>query len=49
MDPAHQFPKKFDNKKFSSSELWPTVRDCADANDCKHCGKCTELLKETFI
>jgi len=48
MDPAHVFPKRFDNKAFSSSALWPAVRDCADANDCRHCGKCGELMKEVF-
>jgi len=48
MDPAHDFPRRFDNAAFSVSALWPGVRDCADANDCRHCGKCAELMKEVF-
>ena len=48
MDPAHAFPKSFDNKAFDRSVLWPEVLGCASANDCRHCGKCTALLKEVF-
>ena len=48
MDPAHRFPKSFDNDSFGASALWPEVAACRDANDCRHCGKCTVLLKEVF-
>ena len=48
MDPAHDFPKTFDNAAFSRSTLWPSVLSCPDANDCRHCGKCAELMKEVF-
>ena len=48
MDPAHVFPKSFDNARLGASELWPAVRDCRDANDCRHCGRCTALLEEVF-
>ena len=48
MDPAHAFPKRFDNKAFDRSALWPEVLGCASANDCRHCGKCAALLKEVF-
>ena len=48
MDPAHAFPKRFDNRAFGRSALWPEVLGCVSANDCRHCGKCTALLKEVF-
>lgn len=48
MDPAHAFPKSFDNDSFSRSSLWPEVRNCREANDCRHCGKCAALMKEVF-
>ena len=48
MDPAHRFPKSFDNASFSASPLWPEVLACPDANDCRHCGKCSALMKEVF-
>ena len=48
MDPAHAFPRFFDNDRFGTSALWPQVRDCKEANDCRHCGKCAALLKEVF-
>ena len=46
MDPAHVFPKDFDNDAFGGSRVWSEVLGCQDANDCKHCGKCATLLKE---
>ena len=48
MDPAYPFPKAFDNAAFGASSLWPEVRACPDANDCRHCGRCAELLREVF-
>jgi len=48
MDPAHVFPKNFDNDSFSRSQVWPQVLTCRDANNCRHCGKCTALLAEVF-
>ena len=49
MDPAHTFAKSFDNKSFDRpSSLWHHVRDCPQANDCKHCGKCKKLLEEVY-
>ena len=48
MDPAHSFPKSFDNKAFDRSALWPEVLGCRRANDCAHCGKCTSLMSEVF-
>lgn len=44
MDPAHAFPVPFDNARLGASALWPQVRDCPHANDCRHCGRCTDLL-----
>lgn len=48
MDACHAFPKSFDNRLFGTSKLWPKVRECPTANDCAHCGACTELLKEVY-
>lgn len=49
MDACHVFPKSFDNRSFDSEkELWEAVRSCPDANDCRHCGRCTELLSRVF-
>ncbi len=49
MDPAHAFPKSFDNQSFEANEdLWREVRRCPDANNCKHCGKCTALMEAVF-
>ena len=48
MDPSYPFPKSFDNAAFGASSLWPEVCACPDANDCRHCGRCTELLREVF-
>lgn len=44
MDPAHTFPAPFDNARLGASPLWPAVRDCLQANDCRHCGRCRDLL-----
>ena len=49
MDPAHKFPKSFDNKSFDSNPLWDAVRGCKSANDCTHCGKCAKLLESVFV
>lgn len=48
VDPCYKFPGIFDNKSFDKTPLWPQVRDCPDADNCKNCGKCTELLKQVF-
>ena len=48
MDPSYPFPGAFDNAALGASALWPQVRDCADANDCRHCGRCAALFKEAF-
>jgi len=48
MDPAHTFPKSFDNDRFGRSQLWPNVLNCRDANSCRHCGRCTALMNEVF-
>jgi len=49
MDPVPQLPKRFDNRSFGASALWPAVRSCKDANNCRHCGKCTQLMNEVFV
>ena len=48
MDPSYPFPKSFDNAALGASPLWQEVRACPDVNDCRHCGRCTELLREVF-
>ena len=48
MDPAHDFPKGFDNDRFGKSLIWPSVLGCRDANSCRHCGKCAALMAEVF-
>ena len=48
MDPAHSFPKSFDNRSFDANSLWAEVRECKQANDCTHCGKCTALFNQVF-
>ena len=48
MDPAHQFPKSFDNDSFGKSHVWSDVLNCREANNCRHCGKCTALMAEVF-
>ena len=45
MDPCYKFPMIIDNQALGASGLWPAVRDCPDANNCKSCGKCRDLLK----
>ena len=45
MDPCYKFPMIIDNQALGVSPLWPEVRDCVDADNCKDCGKCRELLK----
>ena len=48
MDPVPKLPKIFDNKAFDRAPLWPEVRDCPHAADCRHCGKCTALMADVF-
>jgi len=48
MDACHTFPKSFDNRRFDGNPLWDAVRACPDANDCRHCGKCAELMRFVF-
>ena len=49
MDPVHDFPKSFENGRFDAvSDLWDAVRECPQANNCTHCGKCAALMKEVF-
>lgn len=49
MDACHKFPKSFDNKSFDDNKsLWESVRSCQKANDCNHCGKCTDLMTKVF-
>lgn len=45
MDPCYRFPMIIDNRALGDSPLWPEVRDCKDADNCRNCGKCTALLK----
>ena len=50
MDARHVFPKSFDNKAFGAAGAhWDDVRECAFANDCRHCGRCAALMKEVFL
>ena len=44
MDPAHRFERPFDNARLGASPLWTDVRNCKQANNCRHCGKCAALL-----
>ena len=48
MDPFYRFPKAIDNAALGASALWPQVRDCPDADNCRHCGRCAALLAEVF-
>jgi len=49
MDPAFEFPGSFDNAAFDrAGALWREVRGCAHADDCRHCGKCSALMKEVY-
>ncbi len=45
MDPFFRFPMIVDNYRLGSSPLWPEVRECRDADNCRNCGKCASLLK----
>ena len=31
-----------------AGDLWAKVRDCRDANNCTHCGRCEELMRRVF-
>ena len=46
VDPFFKFPAPVDNAKLGASPLWPLVRDCPDAHDCRRCGRCDALLAE---
>lgn len=48
VDPFFHFPKTIDNAALGASALWPAVRDCPDADNCRQCGRCTALLNEVF-
>lgn len=48
VDPCFSFPGSFDNKALGESPLWPKVRDCPWADDCRNCGMCAELMKSVF-
>ena len=45
-DPFFDFPVTIDNATLGASSLWPKVRDCQNAHDCRHCGNCDALLEE---
>ena len=45
-DPFFRFPMTIDNAVLGASPLWPEVRDCQDADNCRRCGRCTKLLEE---
>ena len=47
MDARHAMPASFENSRFATP-LWSEVRECPRANDCRHCGKCSALMKEVF-
>ena len=48
MDARPETPGSFDNRALGASPLWPKVRECPDANDCSHCGRCAALLKTAY-
>ena len=50
MDARHKFPNGgFVNRLFDAAQqLWDEVRECASANDCRHCGRCADLMKRVF-
>ena len=48
MDPVPKVSGRYDNRTLGASDLWPQVRECAQANDCRHCGKCARLLKAAY-
>ena len=46
MDARHVMPVSFDNAAFDAERrLWDEVRECASANDCRHCGRCSDLMR----
>ena len=45
-DPFFAFPFPVDNAALGKSPLWPEVRDCPDAHNCRNCGKCDALIEE---
>ena len=50
MDPIHSelfAPYQIDNKAFPA-DFATTVGSCPDANDCRHCGRCTDILKKVL-
>lgn len=50
MDPAHRLGSAIDNRRLGEAgALWEEVRGCRDADDCRHCGKCAELLKRVSV
>ena len=47
MDPVFQFSPTYDNAVLGANAVeWAAVRDCPDANDCRHCGRCTALRRK---
>lgn len=48
MDARPETPGSFDNRALGASSLWQEVRECPDANDCSHCGRCAALLKAVY-
>lgn len=46
MDPFFDFPVPIDNAALGKSALWPVIRDCPDAHNCRRCGKCDALIDE---
>ena len=46
MDPFFDFPVPIDNATLGKSALWPAIRDCPDAHNCRRCGKCDALMDE---
>lgn len=46
MDPFFEFPVPIDNATLGRSPLWPAIRDCPDAHNCRRCGKCEALIQE---
>lgn len=46
MDPFFEFPVPIDNATLGRSPLWPAIRDCPDAHNCRRCGKCDALMDE---
>ena len=46
MDPFFDFSVPIDNATLGKSPLWPVIRDCPDAHNCRRCGKCDALMNE---